>query len=299
MENKGFENNIQLLDSIVYARYSRFAKSALDEAIDNGISVDDLSDSLIEVLVQAIEEPSTYDGYTIPAVVKDNRVKFLPELNRRIDNIKRSRAAEKRAALYDLFVDGNWGVRYATCKWFLLNPGLSLEIIEVSDSLPGNLKKWLKEKYDVNVSDSVLHRHVVSNERRESFKELGFEVQYLHWDKAYYVEAMKLIQKIVNSNPKCKGILSDGSWTYNPKLYEIAPDGKPFASFAFLSDDRLVGDRFFLEKAELGNDQENQYLFAISSDRRKKFIDEGILDIDVYAAFYPRKRLLFMDFDHL
>lgn len=287
------------IDKIVFARYGRHAREALDSILNNGVSVEDLSSQLIARLLEAIDNPMKYPNYEIPDSVLNNREKLLPELNRRIEKVSKRIEEEKKAELYKLFVDKNWLVKYIVFQWFILNPGLDLEIIQVKDDLPDKLKDWLKYNYTVSVGDEVVHRHVIPNEEREALNRIGLNVPYLHWDKLYYVDAMKLTKEIVRSNPNCKGILSDGSWTYDPKLYEIAPDGKPFASFTFLSDDRLVGERFFLEKAELGNDQENQFLFATRSNRRKKYVEEGILDIDVYAVFYPRKRLLSIDFDNL
>ena len=50
-------------------------------------------------------------------------------------------------------------------------------------------------------------------------------------------------------------------------------------------------------KALPGNDQENQYYFAIKNERRKKYVENGSLEIDVYYVFYPREEIISAQFN--
>ena len=283
----------ELREQIVFARYGRKAKVALDEYFSLNKLNKDSIDLLLIKLESSINTPISYPDYEIPEVLTKNRELLLPELQRLITKIrKRTNEDELKEEVYKLFVDKNWLIKYATQQWFLANSGLAIELIKVKPTLEDEFLSWLDKEFYIKPGVQVVHRHVISNSERESLKQIGIPTPDDHWSENYYVDAMRTIQELVKSNPNCAGILSDGSWTYNPDLYETAEDGKPYAAFTFLKNSKLVGHRFFLMTALPDNDQANQYNFAIRSERRKKFIEEGKLKIDVYCVFYPREELL-------
>lgn len=278
---------------LVTARYGRKAKKILDQYLEAQDFTKDFADTVIETLESQINDPFEYEGYEIPDVVEENRILIIDRLNNEIEQLQQiDELAELKVKIYELFDEKNFLIKYATRQWLLLNPGIALEFNTVDDDLFPEFLQWIQAKFDIGVGDHVVQRHVISNAERIILKECGLNTPHDHWDKQYYVESMRLIQEIVKSNPNCVGIISDGSWIYNPKLYEIAEDGEPYASFTFLKDDKLTGHRFFYMTALPGNEQENQYLFATSSPRRKRYVEEGKLSIDVYMIIYPRDELL-------
>jgi len=69
-----------------------------------------------------------------------------------------------------------------------------------------------------------------------------FTVPFANWDKSYYIEALIAIHNLLQSNKESIGLFCEDSWVFDPAGHEIASDGKPYASFSFLQDDRLTGE---------------------------------------------------------
>jgi len=290
-------NKQQQITNIITARYSRHAQTALDGYFKAFGLDKETIEEIIRGLEELIENPLEYPGYVIPESAEINRRKLLPILQKQIEDLRSSRDEDLKASTEALFVKNNRLIKYCTYRWLLANAGVAIEIMQVKEKLPADFKTWLAQNFDVHVSDQIIHRHVISNEERNKLKEWGIETPYENWDEEYYKAAMRDIQQMLLSNPESKGILSDGSWTYNPRLFDIASDGKPYASFTFLKDDKYTGHRFFLITATPDNDQAVQLEFAKGSERRKRFIESGELKVDVYGIFYPRDEVLAQDFN--
>ncbi len=295
MFHKQFDSNLDLIDSVINSRYGRNAQYVLEDYIyRNGFSKFFVS-RLLKRLEYFINTPFEYAKYTIPIEVNKNRDILLNALTQEILEIKNINSLElAQEKIVELFVDKNWLIKYCTRKWLLLNSGLALELTILNDKYSFKYLELLKKEYGVVIGNSVVHRHVISNKERLALKQYGITTPFEHWDRAYYEDAMRKIRQIVKSNPECVGIVSEGSWVYNPKLYEIADDGKPYATFTFLREDKLVGHRFFDHKA---SKVDPQFDFATRNERRKAYVENGKLDIDVYSIFYPASELLSQTFN--
>lgn len=290
MFHKQFDSNLDLIDSVINSRYGRNAQYVLEDYIyRNGFSRF-FVERLLKRLEYFINNPFEYSNYAIPTGVNKNRDNLLQTLNLEISVIRKTENLElAEAKLFELFVDKNWLIKYCTKKWLLLNAGLALELTTLTNKFPAKYLELLEKEYGVVIGNDVVHRHVISNKERLSLKEYGILTPFEHWDRAYYEDAMRKIRQIVKSNPECVGIVSEGSWVYNPKLFEMADDGRPYTAFTFLKEDKLVGHRIFVHQASHVNPQ---FKFAIRNERRKSYVESGKLDIDVYAIFYPRDELI-------
>ena len=186
-------------------------------------------------------------------------------------------------------------IKYAQEERFLANAGVQLEVLKIPIDCPPELLSWLKEEFDVSVGDTVIHRHVIDVNAQSKLQKAGVPVPHVHWDRSYFADATHQAAELLQLNPQIKGVISLGSWIYDPNNHVLATDGKPYAAFGFLQEEQLVGHRVDLGEATLSNDFRSQYRYATRNQRRATLANTGEYQPHVYGVFYPREELLQAD----
>lgn len=183
-------------------------------------------------------------------------------------------------------------IMWALNQWLLINPGQIREISKVDAKIPPLIRKWLQERFGVKEGATVLYRRVISHDGQNRLKDMGFTVPYDGLHEKYFREAMWVSATMAERTEDCAGVISEGSWLYNPDNYRMAPDGKPFTKFGFLESDELVGERHYVADVTPDNEYFYQYRFATRDHRRASYAQNGVFKPKVYATFYPREQLI-------
>lgn len=217
--------------------------------------------------------------------------------SRRVALKIRSLLSEELAQLKDpediekYFLNNNVHLKIALGQRIYATPGVNLEPIQVARDLPPTLLNWLGKKFQVRVGDTVLHRHVHGEAMQNRLHSAGILPPYKGWLYKDYAWALDVSAELMVFNSSIKGIISEGSWIYDPSAHDTAPDGKPYLASRFLKHDELTGHRIHLPQDEIGELYEIQQMFASKNPRRKAFIEQGAWTPEVYGTFYPREEL--------
>lgn len=135
----------------------------------------------------------------------------------------------------------------------------------------------------VDLSDWFVMTHIVDRELLQTLDGMGkgmIHGQRLTSD--VYLKAYKEILELIKLNHELniKGVLSDGTWIYNPQLLALFPD----QGVSGLS--QIAGDVVPLGSAkELGNDAQLQ--FALGSQTRRKAFQNSEYSPQVVTRFIP------------
>ncbi len=181
-------------------------------------------------------------------------------------------------------------IAFSLHKWFYVNPGVFLEILEIDSRLAQPIMEGLKE-FRVGEGDLVIHLHIITQNGRDRLLARGIASPYEHWDKSYIRDISSTCRDICEANPSIKGVFNDGSWTCDPANFQTASDGKSFVSFDFLADDRAVGKRIYVADALPDNEHQGQWQFATRNQRRRELYNVGEFRPKVYATFLPREQM--------
>ncbi|HSW97258.1 MAG TPA: hypothetical protein VLF89_05520 [Candidatus Saccharimonadales bacterium] len=275
---------------IFMVRYPRKDNLFLEEYLEKfGSSKEDLL-TLLKLLKDQLENPISWRNYTISDMLKANTNFFKKELFKRINNLIVQDDINPNT-IRSFFLTNHEIIKYALQRWILVNAGIAIELFTISEEkVERNFLAALFKKR-IKLGDEVIHLHVVSNSERKDLQAMSFNVPFAHWDKSYYTGALNSINNLLQSNVESIGLFCEDSWVFDPAIHEIASDGKPYASFSFLKDDRLTGERFFVGEAKSDNNYFKQYEFSLKSPRRKAFYNKGEFIPKTYGIFYPKEKL--------
>jgi len=279
-----------LAQEIITTRYPRPVNAKLDEYLDiYGINRKSIH-FLLNELTSFLNNPLEWAGCQIPNYLKVH-AKFFSDISKKLVKEFKEESTYSRQSVNEFFLQNHLTFKYAIQRWLIVNAGICFELFMINEEKVQ--KEFLREliKRGVKPGDQVLHLHVISNGEREDLAGLGFPVPYKHWDKSYYIEALNLANQILQSNPESIGLFCEDSWVFDPAVHKMASDGKPYASFNFLEDDAMVGERFFVGDARPNNDYYKQYDFALRSPRRLKLHQSGEYSPKTYGIFYPKNLL--------
>jgi len=280
----------QLARKIIEVRYPRADNKLLAEYFEMYGATRASVESLLDELLGALDRPWPWPGYELPAPLRAN-VEFFKVVSRRA--VERFRASGMVSAreVSGFFLHNHMIFKYGIQRWLAANAGIAFELFTIeTETVEANFLAGLRER-GVKLGDQVIHLHVISNNERGDLEQLGFPVPYKHWDKQYYVEALALVDGLLQSNPRSIGLFCEHSWVFDPALHRVASDGKSLVSFDFLGDDELVGERFFVGLALPDNAYFKQYEFALRSPRRLKLHRQGEFTPKTYGIFYAKDRL--------
>lgn len=287
----------RLITDILQARYTPHRTSAYHELIRHQPEATGyFLSQLLECLRNPLLETSSleFPNFVIPDTVLQNnklvRLWMIEKCKRIHESFMRQKLDHNDITAFLTVEHEN--LKWALNQWLLINPGQTREISYVTSDSPPHFLSWIKAEFHLNLGALVLNRHVISYSGQDRLEKMGFTVPYRGLHQRYYEDAMEMSAKILADNPECHGVISEGSWLYNPQNYDTAPDGLPFVRFTFLADERLVGKRFEIGNALAYNEHSTQYGFATRSPRRLKYVQSGHFKPKVYAAFYPREAVL-------
>ena len=279
-----------LAQEIITTRYPRLINIKLDEYLSAyGTGLKSIH-FLLNELTKKLDEPIDWAGYKIPNSLK-NHVELFKSISKELIKEFQEKSEYDRKSVNEFFLKNHIIFKYAIQRWLIVNAGICFEIFTISEEKVQ--KDFLKEliKRGIKLGDIVLHLHVVSNGEREDLAALEFPVPFKHWDKSYYTEALRFANEILQSNPASIGLFCEDSWVFDPAIHKISSDGKPYASFSFLKDDILIGERFFVGDVRPDNDYYKQYDFALRSPRRLKLHQKGEYNPKTYGIFYFKDQL--------
>lgn len=275
---------------IITARYRRPINTKLDEYLNTYGTRTESIHFLLNELTKLLDNPLQWTGYFLPESFKEN-TEFFKDISKKIVKNFKGESVYSRESVNEFFLKNHNIFKYATKRWLIVNAGICFELFTISEEKVQ--KDFLKEilKRGVKSGDVVLHLHIISNDEREDLADLGFPVPFKHWDKSYYVEALHLANEILQSDPSSIGLFCEDSWVFDPAIHEITSDGKPYASFSFLKDNSMIGERFFVGDALPDNTYCKQYDFALRSPRRLKLHQMGEFNPKTYGVFYSKEKL--------
>jgi len=273
--------------TILNVRYPRSDNKHLEEYFNlYGVNRESI-DYLIRQLNHLLQEVPHWNGYKLPNKLITNAEFFKQQVGIKIKEYLEVNDYSAKT-MGDFLLQNHEIIKYAISRWLLVNAGIAIELFHLSEKqVESNFLRQLLEK-GLKINDEVIHMHVISNKERIRLHDLGFNVPYEHWEKAYYLEALNIIDELLQSNSSSHGLFCEDSWVFDPKIHEMASDGKPYASFSFLADDKLVGERYFVGIAKPDNKYYKQYEFSLRSPRRLKLHQNGEFIPMTYGLYYPK-----------
>lgn len=191
----------------------------------------------------------------------------------------------------NFFIEHHNFLKIALGNKIYATPGVNLEPVHVGSHLPKSFLSWLGKEFGVEQGDVVLHRHVQGKSTQDLLHSLGICAPFSTWSRLDYENALEIAGELMWQNPDIKGVISEGSWIYDPKIHENASDGRPYIAAEFLKYDKLTGERFRISKEEWPSKYETQLKFISQNIRRKAMIENNTWSPEVYGAFYPREQL--------
>lgn len=254
------------------------------------------SELFLNSILEVTENPQLdtvdprFADYSLPKVVLDDNKKVREIVEEGVENVLKKENLTWKITK-EFLVDNHENIKRVQNRWFAANPGLLLEWVKITDNYQKLLIDWLQAK-GLSLGDDTIHLHVISNNGRQKIKEMGFDVPYDHWHESYYRDMLSKCVEIMEANPSVKGLFCDSSWVHNPHNFEMAPDGKPFVSFDFLGDKKLIGETVDITDCMSQKDYQTQVNFATRSPRRKQYMEQGVYDVRVVASFYSRANLI-------
>lgn len=275
--------------SLLLSRYFKELVTNLTLCKEQGDSFIEIQDSTLHVL------KNIGDEHFSPVVPISYHNRESNTIARELRYILTQQLSEKKTPqqIEDFFLTNNVHLKIALGQRTLATAGVNLEPLYVDSSLPGTFLTWLKERFNVVPGDIALHRHVHGESMQNRLYSLGLlAAPYTGWHRHDYTGALDVGAEIMYHNTMIKGIISEGSWIYDPSAHDTAPDGRPYLAASFMKHDHYTGHRKQLPKEELGAFYATQLMFASKNARRKQFIEEGVWTPQVYGAFYPRDEVL-------
>lgn len=279
------------IEKVLEARYAPDAEEALNSYFKHYNN----PEPLLNALSNQIHNPALetihplFPKYHIPKKILENNHKVRSYIVHILNELlkKSVEGTLSTEELQDFFITHHENIKWSQNRWLIANPGLGLELLRIPDDLPKQFLFWLKDRFNVQVGDPVIHLHVISNRGRIRLASMGFDVPYDHWHEEYYKDMCASALLIAQSWNECKGLFCDGSWVFSPGNFRLAPDNKPFVSFSHLHDPKLVGHIFDLTKLLSLHRFVVQYNFALRSSRRKLYEEKGMFKVKVFGCFYP------------
>lgn len=277
------------IETILEARYPRPNDEAFDALYGDASNPHEATAQLLVSLRRRIAKPYTWAGYELPDDVVE-----LAESNRTLalDRIEQLTAQTNltKETVRDFFLENHCTFKYAMRRWLLLNPGISIEPITINSETLEPAVITGATQAGAKPGDRVIHLHIVSNNERAGLASAGFQVPYPHWDRSYFVSALRTVDSMLQSNPASTGLFCEYSWVFAPNLHEIGSDGRPYASFSFLKDDAMIGRRFYVGDAT-PDQYAPQYKFALKNERRRKLHEAREFKPEAWGFFFPKDRL--------
>jgi len=275
------------LTDFLSSRYVPDAQKVLEVIGDLDLSDREKVDFVIDGILEEIgnEQLNTLDprfpNFALPQTFVANNQLVRGYLQEKI--LVLQKADTKFENLKMFLLENHENLKWAQNRWLIANPGYSLEIVQITNSYSAQMLDWLRT-LGVNEGDLTIHLHVISNKGRLRLSQMGYEVPDPHWGKAYYDNMVKTVRQIVKNEGQCVGLFCDSSWIFNEQNFAKAPDGKPFVAFTFLQNRRFIGETLDITDIISKQDYETQKKFALRSERRKKYFDEGIFEVRVHAS---------------
>lgn len=282
-------NKKQLANSSISARFDIDVSKALEQYFEKYDNIESAY-YLIDQFLRKIYNSSV--NIYLPDKVVSNYVFIKEVILSRVSKLKDQITKDHYVKeLRDFFMINHEFIKIAEMQWFLINAGVLIEFLVLSENLDLSLRKWLAN-YSIYPEDWVICRHTMSEKGRKRLKEIGFSVPFDHWDKEYVIDALVAISEILKKVKDIKGVFTEDSWLYDPGIHNIASDGKPYVAFTFFNDVKLKGHVFYRGIATKNNAFKKHYLFATRNARRKMLADNREFVPKVYSAIYPRDELL-------
>lgn len=273
------------VEAILDARYPRPNNEAFDALFSDFENSFDATRRLLGALCVRMANPCEWAGYEVPddvvALAEANKALALEQVQ-----TFETQADIGKTAVQQFFLKNHCTFKYAMRKWLLLNPGIAIEPLTIGSDILEPEVISSAAQVGVKESDNVLHLHIVSNEERRALASTGFRVAHSHWDRSYFINALHAVDDMLQSNPESAGLFCEYSWAFAPDLHRLASDGRPYASFSFLKDKTLVGNRFYVGDA-LPNKYAAQYHFALRNERRRLLYEVGEFRPEAWGFFYP------------
>lgn len=279
------------LTKLLTARYQAESAVTIDAYYEARGTSEAVIQELFMALRQTIAAPSANKDFNVPTELVSNNAQIREIILKQMDAL-RENGTPSAESFRNFFLTQHEFIKYAQEQFILANPGVILELFTVPNLPEEPLREWLQQTFNVNPGDTVIHRHVVSANGRARLQKAGFNVPHSHWDKSYVVDALQKSATLLEQNPDSKGIISMGSWIYDPMNYDTASDGRPYVSFDFLRDDSLTGYRFDLGAAKDHEIYQDQLQFALRNPRRRVLFAAGEFNPHVVATFYPRDEVV-------
>ncbi len=277
------------IHSLLLSRFFRELVENLTQCKEAGESFEEIKESACYVL-DSIGKHTTSPIVPITYTSRENNV-TAEKL--RIILSKELFEQDTPDKIENFFLRNNVHLKIALGQRTLATPGVNLEPLYVDSSLPGTFLQWLKDQFNVVPGDIALHRHVHGEAMQNKLHSIGLQATpYNGWHQHHYTGALDVGAELMYHNTAIKGIISEGSWIYDPSAHTIAPDGRPYLAASFLQHNAYTGYRLQLPEEELGPLYATQQMFASKNPRRKQFIEDGIWKPTVFGVFYPREEVL-------
>jgi hypothetical protein len=290
-----FNLHTESINKILNARYVPDGQKHLKDFLTDREQTKEKADVLLGILLEQISDSDLdniyplFPRFKIPQPILDrNKVvrKYVQQIvEQLLDENKKSLLSAEMVE--NFFIEHHENIKWAQNRWLIASPGLSLELLTISEQLHPYFVKWLKKEFNVRVGDPVVHLHVISNNGRQRLKDMGISVLHEHWHEEYFKEMNRYTLEIARSWSSCKGLFCDSSWIFNPDNFTVAPDGKPFVAFTFLNNPVLYGYIIDVTNLVSKADLKTQEGFALRSERRRKYFDQEIFSVKVHGSFYP------------
>ncbi|RPI80929.1 MAG: hypothetical protein EHM34_09360 [Nitrosopumilales archaeon] len=285
----------ELINAILAARYIDHIDEYLTKYFQGTDNNAENNKLILKRLLTQISDPilqKSHPVYTIATIPNEILENNNLVRNTVIQLIRSLILEYDENKIKEFFILNHENIKWAQNRWFVVNPGLGLELMEIHEEMPQKLLKWLNNNFGCIVGDKVAHLHVISNRGRERLRSMGVKVSLDHWAEEYWKDFLIKVKNIVENWNGCKGLICDQSWVFNPQNFEIAPDGKPFVSFSYLKNRYYYGDILDVTEDIQDFERNKQISFALRSERRKKYYEEKIFFPKIYATFASRKMLV-------
>ncbi|MFW5702450.1 MAG: hypothetical protein ACOCXP_00605 [Candidatus Dojkabacteria bacterium] len=283
-------NQKELANQIFNVRYPRSENEHLEEYFAVYGYNSDAMKFLFEELSCLVKQDVSWTGYKLTSKLKENAIFFKELVAKRVTDFSKHTEYSKQEVRV-FFLSNHEIIKYAIGRWLIVNAGIAIELFYLSEEkVEPNFLHQLIAK-GLKIGDEVIHLHVISNNERQRLKQYRFDVPYDHWDESYYLEAVMTVNRLLQSNPESLGLFCEDSWVFDPKVHEVASDGRPYASFNFLANDLLVGERYFVGEAKPDNQYYRQYEFSLRSPRRLDLHKKGEFMPKTYGIYYPKEKL--------
>lgn len=278
-----------LAQAIFLARYrDKLAPLWVEYRAKYGVtraSVDFLLDTVSELLCN----PISWSEWGLPSSVLAQRDFFATHADRAIGEAREQLLLNETMVVN--FLNTNHVLfKYALNRWLFVNPGIAFEQYTINLAKIAPAGQLILQKHGVNDGASVIHLHIISNQEREKWNQVGLSVPDLHWCESYYRDALAVAAHAV-SHSHILGLFCQDSWVFDPALFGLASDGKPFAAFSWLANEALVGERFFVAPIEPNGPYASQFEFAMRSPRRRDLYERGEFRPRTFGFFYAAKDL--------